>query len=65
VVVSTHDVEFAALTTSRVVLLADGEIVADGDAHDVCTSSPAYSPQMAKVFAPLRLLTPDEVAAGL
>ncbi|MFZ1410995.1 MAG: ATP-binding cassette domain-containing protein [Micropruina sp.] len=65
VLISTHDVEFAALCTTRVILLADGEVVADGEAHEVYTSSPAYSPQMAKVFAPLKLLTPGEVAAGL
>ena len=65
VLISTHDVEFAALTSSRMLIMADGEIIADGETHEVCTSSPAYAPQMAKVFAPVRVLTPAEAAAGL
>lgn len=65
VLISTHDVEFAAMTSTRMLIMADGEIIADGDTHELCTSSPAYAPQMAKVFAPLPLLTPAEVAAGL
>ena len=65
VLISTHDVEFAAITSSRMLIMADGEIIADGDTHVVCTSSPAYAPQMAKTFAPVPVLTPAEVAAGL
>ena len=45
--------------------MADGEIIADGTTADLLTSSPAYAPQMAKVFAPVRVLTPDDVARGL
>ena len=65
VLVSTHDVEFAALVSHRVLLLADGEVIADDDAADLLTSSPAYAPQMAKVFAPIPVLTPGDVARGL
>ncbi len=65
VLISTHDVEFAAATSRRTLLMADGELIADGSTAEVLTSSPAYAPQMAKVFAPLQILTPDEVAAGL
>ena len=64
-VISTHDVEFAASASHRTLLMADGELIADGSTAEVLTSSPAYAPQMAKVFAPLQILTPDEVAAGL
>jgi len=47
---STHDVEFAAIAADRVVVLAGGEVVADGPTADVVTSSPAFAPQIAKVL---------------
>jgi ABC-type multidrug transport system ATPase subunit len=62
VVVSTHDVEFAAAAADRVVVMGTGDIVADGPAPDVMVASPAYAPQVAKVLAPLRYLTMDQVA---
>ena len=65
VLISTHDVEFAALASRRLLLMADGEIIAEGSTADLLTSSAAYAPQMAKVFAPLPILTPDDVARGL
>jgi energy-coupling factor transport system ATP-binding protein len=65
VVLATHDVELVAEVADRVVILADGEVVADGDAADVVTSSPAFAPQVAKVLAPLPLLTVDEARAAL
>lgn len=50
VLFSTHDVEFTAIAADRVVVLAAGEVVADGPTSDVVTSSPAFAPQMAKVL---------------
>jgi energy-coupling factor transport system ATP-binding protein len=35
VAVSTHDVEFVASTCDRVVVMAEGEVVADGTTADV------------------------------
>ncbi|WP_130866034.1 ABC transporter ATP-binding protein [Acidipropionibacterium timonense] len=64
VVVSTHDVEFAAATSDRTIVLADGQVVADGTTRAVCTSSPAFSPQIAKVFHPADLLTVADVRAN-
>ena len=61
IIVSTHDVEFAAGATNRVIVMADGDVIADGTTREVCTSSPAYSPQAAKVFAPVPVLTASEV----
>lgn len=61
VLVSTHDVEFAVEVSTRTLVMADGEIVADGTTRGVCTASPAYAPQAAKVFAPVPVLTPAEV----
>ena len=61
VIVSTHDVEFAVAVSQRTVVLADGEVIADGPTREVCTSSPTFSPQTAKVFAPVPVLTPAEL----
>ena len=65
VVLSTHDVEFAALASRRLLLMADGELIADGTTSALLASSAAYAPQMAKVFAPIAVLTPADVARGL
>ncbi|MGI8536102.1 MAG: ABC transporter ATP-binding protein [Mycobacteriales bacterium] len=65
VVVSTHDVEFVATACDRVVVMADGEVVADGPTPEVVLASPTFAPQVAKVLAPLSLLTVAEVAAAL
>ncbi len=65
VLLSTHDVEFVADTADRVVVLADGEIVADGPTADVVVASPAFAPQVAKVLAPGEWLTVDDVRAAL
>ena len=65
VVLSTHDVEFVATVAHRVVVMAEGEVVADGTAADVLAASPAFAPQVAKVLAPQRWLTVGEVLAAL
>ena len=65
VVVSTHDVELAAVVAHRVVVLADGEVIADGPARDVVCQSPVFAPQIAKIMAPDRWLTVDEIADAL
>ncbi|GLF93921.1 ABC transporter ATP-binding protein [Streptomyces yaizuensis] len=61
VVLATHDVELAAELAHRVVILADGEVLADGPTAEVVVSSPAYAPQVAKVLAPLPWLTVAQV----
>ncbi|MFD5764753.1 ABC transporter ATP-binding protein [Streptomyces sp. NPDC127049] len=65
VVVATHDVEFVAGAADRVVVMAEGEIVADGPTADVVVSSPAFAPQVAKVLAPQPWLTVEQVARAL
>ena len=61
---STHDVEFVADVADRVVVLADGEMVADGPTAEVVVSSPAFAPQVAKILAPGRWLTVDAACAA-
>ena len=65
VLLATHDVELVAEVASRVLVMADGELVADGPTADVVVSSPAFAPQVAKVLAPQRWLTPTQVAVAL
>jgi energy-coupling factor transport system ATP-binding protein len=65
VVVATHDVEVVAQVADRVVVLAEGEVVADGPAREVVCHSPVFAPQVAKVLAPAQWLTVDEVAVAL
>jgi energy-coupling factor transport system ATP-binding protein len=65
VLLATHDVELVAEVATRVLVIADGELVADGPTAEVVVSSPAFAPQVAKVLAPLRWLTPTEVAVAL
>ncbi|MFH8343584.1 ABC transporter ATP-binding protein [Streptomyces sp. NPDC018045] len=65
IILATHDVELAAELAHRVVILADGEIVADGPTAEVVVSSPAFAPQVSKVLAPLPWLTVPQVAHAL
>ena len=65
VVVATHDVELVATLADRVVVMAQGEIVADGTAAEVMLASPAFAPQVAKVLAPQPWLTVDQVTTAL
>lgn len=62
VVLATHDVELAARVATRVVVLGDGDVVAEGDARDVLAGS-LFAPQVLRVLPPL--LTLDEVSAAL
>lgn len=56
VVVVTHDVEFVAECNPRVILMAQGKIVADGEAKQILTNSDValkafvVSPQITQVF---------------
>jgi energy-coupling factor transport system ATP-binding protein len=65
VLLATHDVELAAEVADRTVVLADGEVVADGPTPDVVTQSPAFAPQVAKILAPQLWLTVTDVEGAL
>jgi energy-coupling factor transport system ATP-binding protein len=63
IVMVTHDVELAAHCASRVVLLGDREIVADGDPRNVLAGGLAYTTQINKVFGETWLTIEDVQAA--
>ncbi|MGE5225679.1 MAG: ABC transporter ATP-binding protein [Planctomycetaceae bacterium] len=63
-IVATHDVELAAAVATRVVMLAGGEVVADGSPAAVLGDSHVFAPQMTRVFGP-GWLTPEQVAEAL
>jgi energy-coupling factor transport system ATP-binding protein len=65
VLLVTHDVELVAAGADRVLMLADGEIVADGPAHEVLGESLLFSSQTSKIMRDPRFLVPDDVVAGL
>ncbi|MGA5900134.1 ABC transporter ATP-binding protein [Streptomyces venetus] len=65
IVLATHDVELAAEIADRVVLLADGEVIADGPTADIVVSSPSFAPQVTKILAPQHWLTVSQVREAL
>ena len=62
VVLATHDVELAARTATRAVVLGDGDVVADGPSRTVLAGS-LFAPQVLRVLPPF--LTVEEVAASM
>jgi energy-coupling factor transport system ATP-binding protein len=60
IVVATHDVEWAARTADRVLLMAEGEIYADGAPGAVLSDSLVFATQISKLVGGGWLL-PDEV----
>ncbi|MFS8201615.1 ABC transporter ATP-binding protein [Streptomyces sp. CWNU-52B] len=65
IVLATHDVELAAELSHRVVILADGEPVADGPTAEVVVASPSFAPQVTKVLSPQKWLTVSQVREAL
>ncbi|MFE9834507.1 ABC transporter ATP-binding protein [Streptomyces sp. NPDC005551] len=65
IVLATHDVELAAELAHRVVILADGEVVADGPTAEVVVASPSFAPQVTKILAPQPWLTVAQVREAL
>lgn len=64
VLMATHDVELVAAIATRVVLLGDGEIVADGAPRAVLSGSLTFATQINKLYGD-RFLTVEDVTAGL
>jgi energy-coupling factor transport system ATP-binding protein len=62
VIVATHDVEFIANAADRVVMLAEGEIVADGTPAEVLAGSLTFGTQMNRLFGGEVLTVEDALA---
>lgn len=65
VLLSSHDVEFVADCATRVIVLADGQVVADGPSKQVLVASATFAPQVARILHPFPLLTVSAVRAAL
>jgi energy-coupling factor transport system ATP-binding protein len=65
VVVATHDVEFAAEFATRVVLLGDGVVIADGPAAEVLSGGWYFATEVARVLDLPGVVTPEQGAAVL
>jgi energy-coupling factor transport system ATP-binding protein len=61
IVLVTHDVELMAEIASRVVLLSQGEVIADGAPAEVLGASPLFAPQVARLFPGTGWLTLSDV----
>lgn len=64
IVMATHDVELVALSATRVVLLGDSSIIAQGGVREVLAGSLTFGTQMNRVFGN-GWLTVDDVVRGL
>jgi energy-coupling factor transport system ATP-binding protein len=64
VLVATHDPEFAAAFADRVVLLADGAVIADGPVHEVLVGGTYFATETARILGGVGgALTPEDGVA--
>jgi energy-coupling factor transporter ATP-binding protein EcfA2 len=62
VVIATHDVEFAATFADRVVLLARGEVAADGTAGELLSGGWYFSSEVARILDGAAVTVEDGVS---
>jgi energy-coupling factor transport system ATP-binding protein len=65
IIVVTHDVEWVATIADRVVLMSQGEIIADDTPAAVMAASPLFAPEIARLFPTTGWLTIGDAIAGL
>lgn len=65
VIVATHDVEFAAAFATRVVLLGDGVVIADGPADEILSGGWYFATEVARVLDLPGVVSPEQGAAAL
>ena len=65
VMVATHDVEFASRFAERVLLLGDGELLADGPADQVLSGGLYFATEVARILGGTGAVTPETGAARL
>lgn len=59
VLIATHDVEFAASFADRVVLLGDGEVIADGPAAEVLSGGWYFATEVARILGVEGTISPE------
>lgn len=64
ILLATHDVELVAEIATRVVLLGDGRVVADGGPREVLSGSLTFATAINKLYGD-GFLTPEDVLEGL
>jgi energy-coupling factor transport system ATP-binding protein len=62
VLIATHDVEFAASFAERVLLLGDGELIADGPAADVLSGGWYFATEVARILGSSGAISPERGA---
>jgi len=62
VVIATHDVEFAASFAERVVLLGDGEVIADGPVTEVLSGGWYFATEVARILGAGGAILPERGA---
>ena len=65
VLVATHDVEFASTLAERVVLLGEGEVLADGPAEEILSGGWYFATEVARALGAGGPITPTDGAALL
>lgn len=67
ILVVTHDIEFAAELSQRVLIISDGEIAAEGDKAEILSNSLYYASQVNKLFRGIcpSILTVEEAVQYL
>jgi energy-coupling factor transporter ATP-binding protein EcfA2 len=65
VVVATHDVEFGAAFAERVVLLGDGELIADGPVGEILSGGWYFATEVARILGAAGAISPERGAALL
>ncbi len=65
VVVATHDVEFAARMATRVVLLGDGVVIADGAVDEILAGGWYFATEVARILGAAGAVTPEQGATLL
>ncbi len=65
VLVATHDVEFASRFAGRVLLLGDGELIADGPADEILSGGWYFATEVARILGGDGAITPEAGARVL
>ena len=60
--VATHDVEFASAFAERVVLLGDGELIADGPVGEILSGGWYFATEVARILGAAGAISPEHGA---